>query len=695
MTTFDTDRTRSFALVGHGGHGKTCMADCMALLMGKNTRLGKPDDETSLFDTEPEEHKRGGSISAHFLSGVWEETQLHVVDTPGEGNFLHEARAMLQAVGGVVVVISATDGVEVSTEQVFGFARNQGLARMVFVNKMDREHADHNAIVDEIQEVFGIQPVLLQLPIGKQDDFRGVVDLINHRALLYDGEGGVPTVADIPADMADEVEAATEAMMEAVAMADDELVEQYLEAGELTQEEVRVGLSKGILSGEVVPVLLGSARLNIGVDQVLKASRAFPHQGEGPQVTGHVPDHPDQPVEISAAADAPFAALCVKTLIDPYAGQISMFRVVSGTADHSATMLNPRTGKPERLGTMYLLVGKEHEPVEHVVPGDLFGVAKMRDMQTGDTLCDASRPVVLPYVEPPAAMMAYTITPKSRSDVDKLKSALAKLLAEDAGLRQDYDDITKEVVLAGMGAAHVQISIDKLARKYGVQVELGTPAVPYRETISGSADVRYRHKKQTGGAGQFGEVAIRVSPSDRGEGYVFIDAIKGGVIPNALIPSVKKGVGDQLQLGVLAGFPVVDVQVELYDGKYHPVDSKDIAFQIAGRQAIKEAVMKCRPALLEPVYSVDVVVPSDLVGDVMGDMNGRRGRVLNMDTRGRNSVVKAHVPLAEMLNYSPDLRSMTGGKGTYSMEFSSYEPVPAHMQDKVVAELNRMRDEDD
>lgn len=695
MQTFDMSQIRSFALVGHGGCGKTSLADAMAYLTGQNNRLGRVDEQTSLLDYEPEEQKRGGSVSASFLTCTYEGFKIHVVDSPGDGNFLHEAFGVLQGVNAAVIVVSAVDGVEVSTEQVSEYAAQLGLPRAVFLNKMDREYADHEAVLGELQETLGVTPVLLQLPIGREGSFRGVVDLVFGRALLYEGDQGRATEAPIPEDMAHEVTAAMERMMEAVAMVDDELVEKYLDAGELTRDEIRRGLSKGVLSGDICPVLLGSAELNVGVDRILWLARAFPHDGERQARAGHDPTDPNELIEVVGSPDAPFAALCIKTLIDPYAGQVSVLRVMSGSADNTTQAHNPRTDKPERLNHLFYLVGKEHLPVDKVVPGDIVGVAKLRDTLTGDTLCDPARKVVLPYVSPPPSMIAYTIKPKSRGDVDKLKNGLTRLLSEDPALRQEYDEVTKELVLSGMGASHVQLSVEKLQRKFGVSVELGTPSIPYRETITGQADVRYRHKKQTGGAGQFGEVAIRVRPGERGTGLQFRNHITGGVIPTALIPSVEKGVADRLKQGVLAGFPCQDIVVELYDGKYHPVDSKDIAFQIAGRQAIKEAVMQARPVLLEPIYAVDVVVPNDVVGDIMGDLNSRRGRVLNMETRGRNAVVKALVPLAELLNYAPDLRSMTGGKGSYTMAYHSYEQVPSHMQDKLVNEIQRLRVEEE
>lgn len=695
MQTYDMSKIRSFALIGHGGCGKTSLCDAMAFVTGLAERMGRVDDRTSMLDTEPEEHRRGGSIIAHFLTTEFDGFKIHVVDTPGDGNFLHESRGVLQGVNAAVIVVSAVHGIEVSTELVSSFAAAQGIPRAAFINCMDRENADHRACLVELEESLGLRPVLLQVPIGQGPDFRGVVDLVYRRALMYDDGTGKPREVPIPEELQAEVDAAVEQMMETVAMVDDELVEKYLDAGELDREEIRVGLNKGILDGQLCPVLVGSAMQNVAVDRLLWLARAFPHAGERRPAAGHAPGAPEEPIEILGSPDAPFAALCIKTHIDPYAGQVSVLRVLDGCADASANCWNPRTERTERLTHLAHPVGRNHQAVERVVPGDIFVVPKLRDTATGDTLCHPSRKVVLPYVEPPPAMIAYTIRPKSRNDVDKLKAGLTRLLAEDVALRQSYDDVTKELVLSGMGASHVQLSVEKLERKYGIDVSLGLPAIPYRETITSRADVRYRHKKQTGGAGQFGEVAIRVRPAERGQGLVFLNRITGGVIPTALIPSVEKGVADRLQRGVLAGFPCVDVEVELYDGKYHPVDSKDIAFQIAGRQAIKQAVLEARPVLLEPVYSVDVVVPGELVGDVMGDMNSRRGRVLNMESRGRSSVVKAIVPLAEILNYAPDLRSMTGGKGSYTMSFHGYEQVPMHMQDKLVDDIRRLADEEE
>jgi elongation factor G len=685
--------SRSFALVGHGGAGKTQTADAIARLTGLNTRLGSPGDGTSLFDFEPEEQKRGGSITSHVLACEHDDYTFHVLDTPGDGNFLHDARICLQAVDAVVLVVSAVDGVEVSTERMSMAAAELGLPRAVFINKMDRERANYESVLKEVRDVLEMEPVLLQLPIGKEADFKGVVDLVDGKALMYEGDDGRPTAADIPGDLTDAAEEATEAMTEAVATADDDLIEKYLEEMELSEEDLRAGLNMGIAQGKLCPVIMGSAGLNIGIDQILRLATAFPPATTRPPIKA-INSKTDAEIELLPDPSKPAVAICFKTIIDPFAGQISMFRTLQGTVTSDGSFVNGRTGNNERFGTMFHLVGKKQMPATEATVGEIFGVAKLRDTRTGDTLTDGKVGFVVDPAEPPPPMIAYTVRPKNRGEEDKIKGALARILAEDAGLRQGYDEVTKEIVVSGMGANHIRLSLDRMARKYGIEVELGTPTIPYRETITGTSDVRYRHKKQTGGAGQFGEVSIRVTANPGGD-FEFIDNIVGGVISSQLIPSVEKGIRMALADGVLAGFPVVGISVSLYDGKMHPVDSKDIAFQIAGRMAIKKAILESKPVLLEPIYDMDIEVPEECVGDIMGDMNSRRGRIQTMESKGRNSVVKAQVPLAEIQSYAPDLNSMTGGKGSYIMRLASYEAVPAHMQDKVVADIKRIQDEDE
>jgi len=685
----DPTKIRSFALLGHGHAGKTQLADALARTVGENTRLGSAADGSSLFDFEEEELKRGGSINSHLLTAEHHGFRFHIVDTPGDGNFVHEAHAALQAVDVGVLVVSAIEGIEVNTERTAAWAAEMGLPRAVFINKMDHERADYTSILSDIRDALGVEPVLLQLPIGEADGFRGVVNLMSGNAYLYAGDSGIGKAGPVPADLASAVSTALEEMMEAVSMADDELVERYLDEGELTEDEVRAGLRKGIQEGAFVPVLLGSATKNIGADLLLELAMAFPDP------TQRAPWIDSAGGEVENDPEGAPAALCFKTVVDPFAGQVSVFRVLRGTVTTAGSWTNARTEGHERFGTLLSIVGKKQAPVESATVGEIFGVAKLKETHNGDTLFDGHDAVAVPGLEPPPPMISYTITPKSRTDEDKLKTALGRIITEDPGLRQSLDPVTSEVVVGGMDANHVHLSMARMTRKYGVEVELGTPTIPYRETITGNADVRYRHRKQSGGSGQFGEVAIKVEPNDRDGGYEFVNKTVGGVIPKSLIPSVDKGIRSALQSGVLAGFPIVDLKVTLYDGKTHPVDSKDIAFQIAGRQAIKQAFRESRPVLLEPIYDLEIVVPEDHVGDIMGDMNSRRGRIQTMESRGRNAIVKAHVPLAEIQQYAPDLNSMTGGKGSYTMKLSTYEPVPAHMQDKVVEEIQRIQDHDE
>jgi len=668
------------------------MADALARLTGQNTRLGSVLDGTSLFDTEPEEQKRQGSISSSFLSCDFEGYRVHVADTPGDSNFLHDGELVMQAVDGAVLVVSAVDGVEVNTERMSTAAQEMGIPRAVFINKMDKERANPENVLADLAESLSVSPVVLQLPIGIEDGFKGVVDLINHKAFVYEGDSGLAKEVPIPEDLADEVQEATELMTEAVAETDDELIEKYLDEGELSPEDVRAGLNRGILSGDIVPVLFGSALKNIGIDRLLWFARALPSPAQRVAPEAHTEDL--EPVELSGDPDAPFAALCFKTVIDPFSGAISMFRVFSGTADNTTHPKNGRTGKDERFGHLFVMTGKEHANVDSVGPGDVFGVAKLKGTRTGDTLSTFNGGLTITGFEPPPPMISYVVKPRSRGDEDKVKNALEKTLLEDPGLHQGFDEVTKEIVLSGMGQQHIALTCDRMARKYHVSVDLGLPTIPYRETIQGTADVRYRHRKQSGGAGQFGEVAIRIEPNPA-EGFEFVNKTVGGVIPHTLIPSVEKGVRKKLADGILAGFPVIDLKVTLYDGKTHPVDSKDIAFQIAGRQAVKEAVLKARPVLLEPIYQMEVVSPEESVGDIMGDLNSRRGRIQNMDTKGRYSVIKALVPLAEILSYAPSLKSMTGGKGSYTMRLNGYEAVPASMLQKTIDDVKRLREDED
>ena len=694
MKSYPPSQIRSFSLLGHGHSGKTSIGDAIARTTGLNTRLGSVADGSSLLDFEPEERDRGGSIASSLLSCEHDGYRVHVIDTPGDMDFIHESITVMQGTDAAVLVISAIDGIAVGTERVNRAAKAIGLPRLVVINKMDAERADHEAVVNELKEVLGIDAALLQVPIGRGADFRGVVDLVENKAFIYSGDGGIGKETDVPAELQDAAQEALMGLAEQVAMTDEELMEVYFDNEALTPAEMKAGLAKGLEAGTVVPVVFASATHNIGVDRLLALAAQLPATIDRGPFAGHDPSNDDAPVQIPAATDGPAVALCFKTVVDPFVGQLSIFKLLSGSLKTGDAPQNSRVDKDDRFGHLYHLVGKETHTIDKAVVGDIFAVPKLKVTHTGDTVT-IGPPVAVNWHAAPAPMIAYVVKPKTRADEQKVRDALDKILLEDAGLRQGFDPVTKEITLSGMGVNHVTMACSRMARKYGVHVDLGTPTIPYKETFKGKADVRYRHKKQTGGAGQFGEVAIKLEPGEPGSGFEFINEIKGGVIPNPLIPSVEKGILGMMDGGILAGFPVVDFKVRLYDGKYHPVDSKDIAFQIAGRQAMKEAGKQAGMVLLEPIQEVEVVAPETHTGDIMGDMNQRRARIGNMETRGRNSVIHALVPLSEMLNYAPSLKSITGGTGSYSMKFHAYQPVPAHAQDKLVKEVSRLRRDDD
>lgn len=692
MKNYDSAQIRSFTLAGHSHSGKTSIADGIAFLTGLNTRLGSSSDGTSLLDFEDEEKERGGSLQSSFLTVEHDGHKIHIIDTPGDGDFIHDAYLTMQGSDACVLVVSAVDGVQTQTEKMNALANELGLPRIVVINKLDRDNIDVDHAVDDVKVLLGLEPVLLHLPIGEGEDFRGVVDLLSHQAWVYDDDSGKGKAVDVPADMVDEVDAATEVLNEAVAASDEELMELYFEEGALTRDQLLAGIAKGWASGTLAPVLFAAAGRNMGVDRLLNLTLSLPSP-LGRSFAAKSDSGAD--VEVLSDPTGPFAALCFKSIIDPFVGHLSVFRCLRGSAGADTVGRNARDHKDERLGTYFHLQGKKTVGVSRVTAGDIFAIAKLKHTFTGDTLTDVKEQVQAEFRSPPEPMISLVIRPKTRADEDKARGALDKLLAEDKGLIQTFDDVTKEIVLSGRGQNHIHVACQKMKRKYGVEVTFGTPTIAYRETISGNADVRYRHRKQTGGAGQFGEVAIRISPNERGAGFMFENKTVGGVIPSSLIPAVEKGVVWMMDKGVLAGFPMVDIKVQLYDGKSHPVDSKDIAFQIAGRQAIKQAVPKARPILLEPIYDVDVTVPEANVGDIMGDLNQRRARVSGMEARGRNTLIRATAPLAEMQTYAPALKSITGGKGTYHMEFKSYDPVPYAMQDKIVEEVSRVTHHDD
>ena len=690
--TQQVDKLRSVALVAHGGAGKTSLAEVLLYKAGVTKRLGKVEEGNTVMDFEPEELKRTASVSSGFHQYSWNKHTVNLIDTPGDQNFFTDTKLCMQAADGLVVVVDAVDGVKVQTEQAWEFAKENEQPIIIFINKLDRERADfQRAFSDAKESLDDPKPIILQLPIGKEGDFKGVVDLIGMKAFTYD-DAGKTTAIDIPADMQDEVEAEREALIENVAEADDDLIERYLEGETLTNEDITTALRKGCLERAFAPVLCGSATRNIGIDllmDVVNSTLPCPidrgsRSGVEPNSENELQSEPD--------ADAPFSAFVFKTVADPYAGRLSIFRVVSGSLGSDGTFYNSTKGTKERFNQLLTLAGKEQKPAQGAGPGSIVAVAKLKETTTGDTLCDEGRKISYTQAQPLPTLISFALESKAKGDEDKIFISLSKLLEEDPGLKLDRNAETKEILLSGAGQIHIETIIEKLKRKYNVEVLLNTPKVPYRETIKKKVRVQGKHKKQSGGHGQYGDCWIQMEPLARGKGFEFVDAIVGGAIPKTYIPAVEKGIQEASTKGILAGFPCIDFKVTLDDGTFHAVDSSEMAFKIAGSLAFKKACEQAMPALLEPIMKVTITTPDEFMGDIMGDLNGRRGRVLGMDSAGKNQVINAQVPMAEFLTYAPDLRSMTAGRGMYSMEFSHYDEVPSQISEKIVEELKKQNE---
>jgi elongation factor G len=693
MKNYQPADIRSIAFIGHGGCGKTSLGEAILFLTGANTRLGSVDEKTALLDFEEEEQTRGGSMFAAFGTVEWAGKKIHFSDTPGDGNFILEARSALLGADAAISVISAVDGVEVNTERTWRYAKDLNVPIGILINKMDRERADADQVVEDVTEIMGTRAVPLQLPVGKEADFRGIVDLVGNTLLTFatDGSGQV-TSGDVPADLADEVEAARETMVESAAEADEELLEKYLEEGELSPEELRMGLVAGIQNGSFVPVFYSAASQNFGVSPLLDALDLFPSPL---QSAVRIAIDGGEESEINPDPDGPFASLVCKTFVGG-SGKMTVMRVCRGSIDCGSPTFNASQEAKERIGQLNHVVGNKTLPIAHAVLGDIVAVAKMDNTRTLDTLVATKGQPRFKVPVMPQPMIAYVVAPKSKGEEDKVKAGLLKLMEEDPALTTSVHEMTSQIIVSGMGQSHIDTSMQRLSRRFKLDVELSLPPVAYKETIRGSTRVQGRHKKQTGGRGQFGDTWQRISPQPRGEGFTFDNEIKGGVIPSTYIPAVEKGVVEAMQRGPVAGYPVVDVKVVLDDGSFHAVDSSEIAFKMAGSKGFKKGFMECSPTLIEPIVEMEIIVPDDNVGDIMGDVNGRRGRVLSMEPRGRNSVIKAHIPHAEVLEYAKVLQSVTGGKGSYTMTFSHNEEVPTHLQQKVIdASPFKPKDEDD
>lgn len=684
MATYAAASIRNVAVVGHNGSGKTQLISALLYTAGAVTRLGRVDDGTAPTDFDEEAIARKHTLAATPAWLEWQGTKINLVDTPGFGNFLSETGAALRVTDAAVVVVDAIAGVEVQTERVWALAGDAQLARFVVINRLDRERASFATALADLQAVFGRTLVPVQLPYGEEKGFRGVIDLIGQRAFTYEGGTGRGKAVAIPESMAAEAKDAREALVELVAEADDELMSRFFDEGTLTDEELVAGLRTAVRTGAVVPVFCASGLENIGADRLLEALTQYaPSPVDRPLPA--VAQGSDETVECTADESAPTRIFIWKTVADPFAGRISLFRVVTGVVRNDTTLTNVTRGSQERIAHLLALQGKTQSQVNELHAGDLGAIAKLKDAQTSDTLSDKATDVTLPPIAFAPPLMSYALEPKARGDEEKISSALHRLQEEDPTIRTDRDPRTHEQLISGQGQMHLEVTVAKLKRRFGVDVTLKLPRIPYLETITASTEAHGRHKKQTGGHGQFGDCKIRVEPLPRGADFQFADDIFGGSIPRQFVPAVEKGIQEARLRGFLAGFPLVDFKATVFDGSFHPVDSNELSFKMAGSLALRDAMTRAKPVLLEPIMQVEVHAPNEFAGDLMGDLNGRRGRISGMEARGHATVIKAQVPMAEMLTYEQHLTSATGGRGSYSMTHSHYEEVPAHLQAKIVA----------
>jgi len=684
----EPSKIRTVALVGQGGVGKTSIGDALVFAAGGNNRLGRVDDETSVFDTEPEEIRRRCTISTSMFRLTWNKHEVTLLNTPGQGNFVTDTRFALRGSAGCVQVLDAATPVRAESHKVWTWARATGQPILFVINKCDRSEADIDARLAELKDQLGAKPVQLTIPIKSGDKLTGVVDLLSGKALMYEGESGKFKPGDVPADLASTVESLHGQLVEAAAEGDDALLEKYLEAGELTPEETVSGLRASIRAGNVQPVLCTSAAANVGIAQVLDAIvDLMPAPMELPGVAAK--DEKGNDITLAPDPTKPFAGFVFKTIVDPHVGHLSVFRVVSGTVTTDTPIVNTQTRNKERFGHLLKLEGRKTVEVQSATVGELVAVAKLKATHAGQTLADQAHAVEVAGFEPVTPAISFAVEAKKRGEEDKAAQGLIKLCEEDLALRIDRDEESGAILVSGSGQLHVEVACERLERKYGVGVVLKAPKVPYRETVRGKVQSHGRLKKQTGGHGQFADCWIEIEPLPRGGGFEFVDRVVGGVIPRNYIPAIEKGVQESLRSGTIAGYPVVDVKVSVYDGQYHDVDSSDMAFKIAAGMAFKEGFAQARPSLLEPFVSLEVAIPDECMGDVMGDLNSRRAKVEGMEQRGHSQVIRAKVPMAEVLRYAPDLTSMTSGRGSFEIAFSHYEPVPEHLIPKIVADSKK------
>lgn len=692
MDKYPSEAIRNIALVSHGGAGKTSLAEALLFTSGAINRLGNIEAGTTTTDYDPDEIKRQVTINVGLAPLEWDGGKVNLLDTPGYFDFIGDLLGALRVADSAAVVVCAVSGVEVGTEKVWQYTEDFNLPRLILINKLDRENADFTGTLEQLQKHFGINVVPVQLPIGKEDDFTGVVDLIEDKALLFSGDGKKVDKREIPEELRDQAGALREKLIEAAAETEDELLLKYLEGEALEPEEIRRALRLGILQRKITPVLCGAATKNYGSGPLLDFIKNYmPSPLDRGEIDGIMPESGEKVVR-KTSPEEPFAALVYKTLADPYVGRINYFRVFSGAVMPDSQVYNMTKEKNERIGQLFSMRGKNQISMEEVVAGDIAAVAKLQQTATGDTLCNRSSPFQFMPIDFPEPVISFAVEPKTKGDEEKVSSGLSRFLEEDPTFRLERRAETRQTVISGLGELHLEIIVSRLAQKFGVEVDLSTPRVPYKETIRSQIKVEGKHKKQTGGRGQYGHVFLELEPLSPGEGFIFEDKIFGGVVPKQYVPAVEKGVRETMEEGILAGYPVVDIGVKLVDGSYHTVDSSEMAFKIASGMAFRKGMEQAQPVLLEPVMNVEIIVPDTFMGDIMGDLNGRRGRIQGVESAGELQKIRAQVPMAEMFRYSIDLRSMTQGRGFFTMAFSHYEEVPHQFAEQVIAAAREERE---
>ncbi len=696
MAVAKVENIRNVALIAHSGAGKTSLTEAILFNAGAIDRMGSVEAGNTTTDFEPEEIARKISVSSSLCYCDWKGIRLNLIDTPGFINFIEDTRGCLRVADGVIAVVCAVSGVKAETKKIWGHVTEYCIPTIIFINKLNKESANFYSTIEEVRGAFGLEPIALQIPIGEGEQFKGIVDLISMKGYIY--KDGKASEADIPSELTGQVEEYRKKLVERIAETDDTLLEKYLEGEELTASELLKGIKEGSLSRKFLPVVCGSAIGNIAIPQLMDTillCLPSPVDKSSLAPLKALNKKSGAEIEIKPLATEPFAGYVFKSIADPYAGKFSLFRVFSGVLKADSTVLNSSTETKERIGQIFYLLGKKHLPAQSVGSGELAAVVKLKDTNAGDTLCDEQNPLLFERVKFAEPIISYAISPKTKGDEEKVSVGLQRILEEDPTLKFIRDEESKEMILSGMGQVHLEVALERLKRKFGVEVVMNTPKIPYRETIRASAKTQGKYKKQSGGRGQYGDCWIEIEPLQRGEGYEFMDKIVGGAIPQQYRPAVEKGIVETMKEGILAGYPIVDLRVTLYDGSYHTVDSSEMAFKIAGSMALKKSFMDAKPVLLEPIMKAEIIAPDDTLGSVIGDLNSKRGKVQGVEPQtGGSQKITASVPMAEMLTYANQLHSITSGRGLYSMEFSHYEEVPAHISQKIIAEKQKKKQEE-